>query len=101
MSGILDQIKLEKWYQALTLIGTACAIGAFASHEKDWAMLGAGLALIGLGNWKDYVTRQSEPFGHLGGVYQIKKTAYTPSVVGVSFVIAGLALVGRAVWRLW
>lgn len=99
--GALEQLKLDKWYQGLTLVGALLAVGAFAAHEKEVGLLGIGAVLFGLGYWKDYRTAHSPPFVDVGGVYSVSQSYYKASVIGVVLSLVGIILMGRAIWRIW
>lgn len=98
--GSLESVKIDQWYKGVVALGAALAVGALAVRERDWALLGFGVALLGIGRWKDQQSQEGLPFWHQGVMLKPSREGYRASFVGVVIILAGLALCGRALWRI-
>jgi len=58
----LSKLKLDSWYMVLIPIGAIILIFSVFVSNKEWFLFGAGLMLIGLGEWKNqkFVTELRE-----------------------------------------
>jgi hypothetical protein len=86
--------------QGVAAVGAAIVVGALAVHERDWALLGLGVALIGIGRWKDQQSQEGLPFWHQGVMLKPSREGYEASIAGTVMVVMGVVLFARAIWRI-
>jgi hypothetical protein len=81
------------WWHALIIGGVAAFVACAAARWPAASAASAGIALFGVGQWKDH------PVQHrIGQGFKITGHPFSPSLVGIAFSCAGLCLIAYAIY---
>jgi len=92
----LGKLKLDIWYKVLITIGAIILLFAVFTSNNVAMLLGSGLFLIGIGEWKNHkVVSEHVPESAFNVEQWIHVTVRKPDALGILFDILGsLALIG-------
>jgi hypothetical protein len=93
-------IDLRMWWLGLVTFGTAICIGALAVKERDFALIGLGVGVFGIGEWVQHPLQSYIEQGRFM-VPTMLATAYPrrPKVFGIILNCVGLALILIGLYR--
>jgi len=107
LGDFLKSLKIDAWYKALMYLGAVVFVLSLFLDVKGIGnasvqLLSGGAFLIGLGEWKNRkaVMTFKPPNAYTGGALLMTGTVRSPDIVGIAFVLLGVALIAVAVWRM-
>jgi len=91
----LNKLKLDIWYKVLLPIGAIILLFAVVTSNKELMLLGFGLLLIGMGEWKNHkVLSQHIDASAFNSEQWIHSTIRKPDALGILLDVLGvLALI--------
>jgi hypothetical protein len=95
-----DLKKFANWWSLLAAAGTAIAAASVTQQNPAGMFFGAGLLLIGAGEWVCRHSQRTEIFrGPVPGVL-LKRTSnpWKPKPLGIALDLLGFAALARAVY---
>lgn len=107
MDKLFSGLKLDYWYHVFVVVGAAGAILAMTIELKgvanSHALLGAlGMFFVGLGEWINhpFQTILMLPNADLPRGGKLTGYRWKPSLLGILFDLAGLALAAVAIYKI-
>lgn len=87
----LSKLKLDSWYMVLIPIGSIILISSVIIDSKESLLLGMGLLLVGLGEWKNNKYRFEELHATAITPYSYRNTPVrVPNKIGNILLILGV-----------
>jgi hypothetical protein len=101
MSNPLQALKIDYWYKAVLVISTALLVVSLTVPLQEVsnaavAAICVGGILIGLGEWINHPYQEK-----IGAGYKLSGHPRNNSLLGVALLIAGVAIAGYGVYRLF
>lgn len=98
--GYFDNLKLDKWFKAVTYLGGIVAILSItvpmqAVSNEVMAAVGFGAFLYGVGRWKNEKT-----FTQFQPGKKISWKERDTDIIGLLFELSGIILVLYAIWNI-
>jgi hypothetical protein len=84
-----------QWWLGMIAIGTAIAVAAIAAHSDAWAFVGIGIAIWGVGEWRNHPIETE-----LHRNMKVTNFPFNPSIFGIILDILGVGLIGWGGYRL-
>lgn len=105
-SGFLKSLALDTWYKAVMYCGVALfAVGLTVNvrgiTNGEALLLGVGLFLIGLGEWKNHKVAAwiKPPNVYTGGAALMQTKIRKADALGILFELCGVVAVGFGLWH--
>jgi len=100
VAGPMDDLKkFANWWSLLGAAGALIAAASINQLNPVGMFFGAGLLLVGVGEWICRPQRTEVVRGPNPGMFITHRSnPWKPKPLGIIFDLAGLASIGRAVW---